>query len=125
MAEARAPNPHRRPERKRGVDQSVLVSALVFLLVLQAFLMATRASTASEKDRVAQRLSSYTVPLWESRIERSISVLRRRRYSRFPLLDQVLARLDLGDGLSLQLQQAGLPLRAGEFLFVQLGTFCG
>jgi len=102
------------------VDQSVLVSALVFLLVAQAILIATRASSASAKDRVAQRLSSYTVPLWESQIERSISVLRRRRYSRFPILDQFLARVDLGDSLALQLQQGGLPLRAGEFLFLQL-----
>jgi tight adherence protein B len=102
------------------MDQSVLITALVFMLVSQAFLIATRTSKASEKDRVAQRLNAYTVPLWENRIERSITVLRRRRYSRFPLLDDVLARLDLGDSLSLQLQKAGLPLRAGEFLFVQL-----
>lgn len=108
-------------------DQSVLVSVLVFLLVAQAILIITRTSSGSEKDRVAQRLNAYTAPLWESRIERSISVLRRRRYSRFPVLDQMLARLDLGDSLSLQLQQAGLPLRAGEFLFVQLvvATLCG
>ena len=32
----------------------------------------------------------------------------------------MLARLDLADGLSRQLQQAGLPVRAGEFLFMQL-----
>lgn len=102
------------------MDQSVLITALVFLLVSQAILIATRNSKVSEKDRVAQRLTAYTVPLWENRIERSISVLRRRRYSRFPVLDEVLARLDLGDGLSLQIQKAGLPLRAGEFLFVQL-----
>ena len=108
-------------------DQSLLVSVLVFLLVAQAILIVTRTSSASAKDRVAQRLSAYTAPLWENRIERSISVLRRRRYSRFPLLDQALARMDLGDSLSLELQQAGLPLRAGEFLFLQLvvGTVGG
>jgi tight adherence protein B len=102
------------------MSESVLISALVFVLVAQAFLVLTRTSAGSERDRVAARLQAYTAPLWESRIERSISVLRRRRYSRFPLLDQVLARLDLGDSMSLQLQQAGLPLRAGEFLFAQL-----
>src|ERR1051326_953887 len=108
-------------------DQSLLVSVLVFLLVAQAILIVTRTSSASAKDRVAQRLSAYTAPLWENRIERSISVLRRRRYSRFPLLDQALARMDLGDSLSLELQQAGLPLLAGEFLFLQLvvGTVGG
>jgi tight adherence protein B len=102
------------------VVQPILISALVFLLLVQAVLVATRTSAASEKDVVAQRLTAYTVPLWESRMQRSISVLRRRRYSRFPWLDLALARMDLGDGLTLQLQQAGLPLRAGEFLFLQL-----
>jgi tight adherence protein B len=102
------------------MDQPILITALVFLLVAQAFLVATRTSAVSTRDRVIQRLNSYTAPLWESRIERSITVLRRRRYSRFPWLDMVLARLDLGDTLALQLQQAGLPLRAGEFLFLQL-----
>jgi tight adherence protein B len=60
------------------------------------------------------------VPTWESGLRTRLSVLRRRRYSRIPLLDEVLARLDLQDGLSRQLQQAGLPVRAGEFLFLQL-----
>src|SRR5690242_19058811 len=101
-------------------DQSVLVSILVFLLVAQAILIYTRSTSGSEKDRIVQRLNAYTAPLWENRMERSISVLRRRRYSRFPVLDEVLARLDLGDSVSLQLQQAGVPLRAGEFLFLQL-----
>jgi tight adherence protein B len=102
------------------MDQPILITALVFLLVAQAFLVATRSSAVSTKDRVIQRLTSYTAPLWDSRIEHSISVLRRRRYSRFPWLDLMLARLDLSDSLALQLQQAGLPLRAGEFLFMQL-----
>jgi tight adherence protein B len=100
--------------------QPALISALVFLLVVQAILVLTRQSAASEKDIVAQRLTAYTVPTWQGRMQRSITVLRRRRYSRFPWLDLVLARLDLGDGLALQLQQAGLPLRAGEFVFLQL-----
>jgi tight adherence protein B len=47
-------------------------------------------------------------------------VLRRRRYSRFPWLDTALARLDLADDTTRRLQQAGLPLRAGEFLFLQM-----
>jgi tight adherence protein B len=102
------------------VVQPVLISALVFLLVVQAILLVTRQTSASEKDIVTQRLTAYTVPLWESRMQRSISVLRRRRYSRFPWLDQILARMDLGDGLALRLQQAGVPLRTGEFLFLQL-----
>lgn len=100
--------------------QPALISALVFLLVVQAILLVTRRGVVTEKELVAQRLSAYTAPLWESRVERAISVLRQRRYSRFPWLDQILARLDLNDSLALQLQQAGLPLREGEFLFLQL-----
>lgn len=100
--------------------QPAIISALVFLLVVQAVLVLTRQTAASEKDLVAQRLSAYTGPAWERRLQRSVTVLRPRRYSRFPWLDLVLARLDLGDGLALQLQKAGLPLRAGEFLFLQL-----
>jgi tight adherence protein B len=109
------------------VVQPILIAVLVFLLVVQAILIVTRQSSTSQKDIVAQRLTAYTVPLWESRMQRGITVLRRRRYSRFPLLDRVLARFDLGDGVALQLQQAGLPLRAGEFLFLQLvaATFLG
>src|SRR5436305_3265238 len=102
------------------MDQGVLVSILVFLLITQAVMLVGSAGRVGEREKVAQRLSAYTLPTWEGRLQTSISVLRRRRYSRLPWLDYVLARLDLGDGIALRLQQAGLPLRAGEFLFVQL-----
>lgn len=102
------------------MDQSLLISALVFLLVTQAILVVTRNGYASERDRVTQRLAAYTTPVFDNGLQRSLSVLRRRRYSRFPWLDHILARFDLGDGVALQLQQAGVPLRAGEFLFLQL-----
>jgi tight adherence protein B len=109
------------------VDQGVLISILVFLLITQAVMLVGSAGRVGEREKIAQRLSAYTLPTWQGRLQTSISVLRRRRYSRLPWLDYVLARLDLGDGIALQLQQAGLPLRAGEFLFVQLmlGTVLG
>jgi tight adherence protein B len=103
-----------------AVDQSVMIAVFVFLLLAMALVLAVGSTRATEHERVVQRLSAYTLPQWENRLQRSISVLRRRRYSRFPVLDQVLARLDLSDNLTLQLQQAGLPLRSGEFLFMQL-----
>ena len=102
------------------MDQTVLVSALVFLLVAQAVLLVTSTGKLGERELIAQRLTAYTLPSWQSRMLTSISVLRRRRYSRLPWLDHILARLDVGDGIALRLQQAGLPLRAGEFLFLQL-----
>jgi tight adherence protein B len=102
------------------MDQSILIAMFVFFLLTLALVMVFGNGRASEHEQVTRRLTAYTVPLWENRLERSISVLRRRRYSRFPVLDQMLARLDLGDSLALQLQQAGLPLRAGEFAFLQL-----
>ncbi len=101
------------------MDQTILVSVLVFLLVVQAVMVASTVETG-DRGRVVDRLASYTVPTWEGALQRNISVLRRRRYSRLPWLDEALARLDLLDGVSRQLQQAGLPVRAGEFLFLQL-----
>jgi tight adherence protein B len=101
------------------MDQAILISALVFLLIMQAVLLAST-GRVGEKERVAHRLMKYTVPTWEGGLQNRISVLRRRRYSRLPFLDDILARLDLADSLSGQLQQAGLPVRAGEFLFMQL-----
>jgi tight adherence protein B len=101
------------------VDQAILVSALVFLLIMQAVLL-VGTSRMGERERIATRLARYTVPTWEGGLQQRIQVLRRRRFSRIPVLDEMLARLDLADGLSRQLQQAGLPIRAGEFLFLQL-----
>jgi tight adherence protein B len=101
------------------MDQAVLISVLVFLLVMQAVMLASTGKVG-ERERIAHRLVKYTVPTWESGLQARISVLRRRRYSRLPWLDEILGKFDVGDGLSRQLQQAGLPLRAGEFLFVQL-----
>src|ERR1700730_5397202 len=101
------------------MDQAILISALVFLLIVQGVMLASTGKVG-ERERVSHRLLKYTVPTWEGGLQSRISVLRRRRYSRLPLLDEMLARLDLADGLSRQLQQAGLPVRAGEFLFMQL-----
>jgi tight adherence protein B len=101
------------------MDQAILISVLVFVLIAQAAMLASTARVG-EQERVSQRLMRYTAPSWEHGLQRRISVLRRRRYSRLPILDEVLARLDLADGISRQLQQAGLPVRAGEFLFLQL-----
>jgi len=101
------------------MDQTILISCLVFLLVSQAVLLVGTASYG-ERERIADRLTAYTLPSFQGPLALGVSVLRRRRYSRFPLLDDVLARVDVGDRLTLQLQQAGLPLRGGEFLFAQL-----
>jgi tight adherence protein B len=101
------------------MDQSILIALLVFLLVAQAILLVGTTSYG-EHERVVDRLSAYTLPAFRGPLGIGMSVLRRRRYSRFPFLDAILARVDVSDGLSLQLQQAGVPLRGGEFLFVQL-----
>jgi tight adherence protein B len=101
------------------MNQAILISVLVFLLIVQAVMLASTGKVG-ERELVAHRLMKYTVPNWEGGLQGRLSVLRRRRYSRLPVLDQILARLDLADGISRQLQQAGLPIRAGEFLFMQL-----
>jgi tight adherence protein B len=101
------------------MDQTVLITLLVFLLIVQA-VWAVIGTSTNERERIARRLTSYTLPTFEGGLQGRYTVLRRRRYSRFPWIDAVLARFDLADGNTLRLQQAGLPLRAGEFLFLQL-----
>src|SRR6185437_13881038 len=103
------------------MDQTVLVAALVFLLVVQAGWSIFGVSNG-ERHRAIRRLSSYTVPTWDNGQQVRYSVLRHRRYSRFPWLDIVLNRFDMADETTRRLQQAGLPLRAGEFLFLQLAA---
>ena len=101
------------------MDQTVLITSLVFLLVVQAAWAVIGVST-NERQKVADRLAAYTLPTWDGGLQARYNVLRRRRYSRFPWLDAVLARFDLADENTRRLQQAGIPLRAGEFLFLQL-----
>ena len=103
------------------MDQAVLISILVFLMIVQAVLL-LGPGRPGEQEQISQRLVKYTVPTWEGGLQSRMNVLRRRRYSRFPLLDEALARLDLADGIQRQLERAGLPVRAGEFLFLQLVT---
>ena len=101
------------------MEQSVLIAALVFLMVVQAIMLASTGSIG-EQEIISQRLRNYTVPTWQGGLPQTLSVLRHKRYSRLPWLDLLLARLDIADGLSRQLLRAGLPLRAGEFVFFQL-----
>jgi tight adherence protein B len=99
------------------MDQGILVSGLVFLLVVQVSLLLL---TDARRERAASRLTSYTLP-WERKgLGARVSVLRQRRYSRLPWFDGLLANVDREDTLGRRLQQAGVPLRAGEFLFLQL-----
>jgi tight adherence protein B len=88
----------------------LLVSEAVWLI----------APIPGERGPVAERVSTYVVPAWEPRSEGSLSILRRQRLSRFPWLEAFLARFNLAEGLSDQLVRAGLAIRAGEFLFLQL-----
>lgn len=100
-------------------DRVLLIALLVFALVFQAAWLFSTAPE-SERDVVARRLDTSLLPTWEGGLPIALSVLRRRRYSRFPWSDALLARFDVADGLSRQLLRAGLPVRAGEFLFLQI-----
>lgn len=100
-----------------------LVSVMVFMVVAQAVWLAVPGR--SDRVSAADRLSAYVLPNWEPRLEQdNLSVLRRKRYSRLPWLDAFLGRFNLGEGLALNLIRAGVPLRTGEFVFIQfvLGT---
>jgi tight adherence protein B len=99
-------------------SQALLVALLVFALVFQAVWLLSTAPER-ESDVVLRRLTAGGLRAWEA-TPFAFTVLRQRRYSRFPWLEALLARLDLADGLGQQLVRAGVPLQAGEFVFVQV-----
>jgi tight adherence protein B len=101
-------------------DRVVLVALIVFALVFQAVWLFSTAPEP-ESEVIARRLSPSAVPAWLAGPgQLTFTVLRRRRYSRLPWLDWLLARLDLADSLGRSLVRAGIPMRGGEFVFVQI-----
>jgi tight adherence protein B len=99
----------------------VLVAILVFALILQAAWLAMDALRGREPALpVARRVADYTNIVWETKGPDAESIRRRKRYSRMPWLDDLLHRFDMADSLSRDLLRAGVGMRAGEFLFVQL-----
>ena len=57
------------------MDQTVLITLLVFLLVVQA-VWAVVGTSSGERERAARRLSSYTVPSWDGGLRGRYNVLR-------------------------------------------------
>jgi tight adherence protein B len=99
------------------MESAAVVSVLVFLLVSEAVWLAAPAPA----NTVAERVTRYVVPMWEPKSDDEPgSVLRRRRHSRIPWFDALLDRFNLGAGLAAELLKAGVPLRTGEFVFLQL-----
>ena len=101
----------------------LFVTFLVFALILQAAWLAL----SSFRDRegaapIARRVTEYTDIVWESKGPDAASIRRHDRYSRLPWLDSLLHRFNLADSLSDNLLRAGVPMRAGEFVFIQLVT---
>jgi len=103
------------------VESAGVISLLVFLLVTEAVWLATPPASA-ERGAIAERVTTYVLPVWEPKSEGALSVMRRQRHSRIPWLDALLDRFNLAAGLSSQLLRAGLAIRAGEFLFLQLAS---
>jgi tight adherence protein B len=106
-----------------------LLTILVFALVGQAAWLLTDglASRQPAETPVARRVDEYTSITWDAPVVDASSILRRQRLSRFPFLERILKRLDLGEKLSRDLHGAGLQIQAAEFLFAQLviTTVCG
>jgi tight adherence protein B len=101
----------------------LFVAFLVFALVLESAWLALSAFRDREATTpAAQRVTAYTDVVWESKGPDSSSIRRRSRYSRFPWLEAVLRRFDMADSLSNNLMRAGVPMRAGEFVFLQLAA---
>jgi tight adherence protein B len=101
------------------MESAGIVSLLVFLLVSEAVWLLAPTQSA-ERGAVAERVNTYVVPVWEPKSDSPVSVMRRQRTSRIPWLDALLDRFNLAAGLGNQLLRAGLAMRAGEFLFLQL-----
>jgi tight adherence protein B len=99
-----------------------LVIILVFALVGQAVWLVTDAlnDRGQVETSVARRVQVYTDVTWDTAPPDASSVLRRKRFSRFPRLEALLRRLDLAESLSRDLRRAGMQMGAGEFLFIQL-----
>lgn len=100
------------------------VSVLVFALVAQASWLALGAIRDDEPVAVAaaRRLEDYAHVTWATAARDAASIRRRQRFSRLPWLDALLTRFNLADSLQRDLMRAGVAMRAGEFLFVQLVT---
>jgi tight adherence protein B len=101
----------------------LFVTFLVFALILQAAWLAL----SSFRDReahtpIAKRVTAYTDVVWETKGPDATSIRRRDRYSRLPWLDAFLDRFNLAGSLSDNLLRAGVPMRAGEFVFIQVVT---
>jgi tight adherence protein B len=101
-----------------------LMTVLVFALVGQAAWLVTDSFRGQESslDPIAKRVATYTELSWQSRPPDATSILRRTRFSRLPWLDNLLERFNLAQSLSRDLRCAGVPVRAGEFLFAQLAA---
>ena len=99
------------------------ITFLVFALILQAAWLASSALRDREAATpLAQRVTAYTDIVWENKGPNAASIRRRDRYSRLGWLDGVVRRFDVADSLSIKLLRAGVALRAGEFVFIQLVT---
>jgi tight adherence protein B len=99
------------------MESAAVVSLLVFLLVTEAVWLAAPAGPTT----AAERVTTYVVPIWEPKPgDGAGSVLRRQRMSRVPWVEALLERFNMAAGLSTELLKAGVPMRAGEFVFLQL-----
>ena len=102
------------------MESALPLGLAVFALVAGAFFLI--GSGESEHDRIGHRLASYAVAGQPGGLQQALSVLRLKRYSRIGWLDALLRRLDFVAALSRDLQRAGVPVRAGEFLLAQVAA---
>ncbi len=101
------------------MEPGLLLAVLVFLLVAGAVLVVGRGGD-SKHGRIERRLIGYSVAQRRAGVQHALSVLREKQYSRIPWLDALLRHADVGERLSVDLVRAGVPMRSGEFLLLQL-----
>src|SRR2546428_9556789 len=100
--------------------EAALAVALVVLVLVGGALWFLLTSSPSEGELIEQRLNRYAVARPQGAGRQGRSVLRRKQYSRIAWVDAIARRADFVDALARKLQRAGVPMRAGEFLVLQV-----
>lgn len=97
----------------------VLLFVAPVFVALAAFSLVLALAGGYRRDAVAERLEAYR---WDRQREagpQGVAVLRRRAYSGLPPLSALLAQFRSSEQVARQLEQAGVPLRVGEYYMIR------
>jgi tight adherence protein B len=100
---------------------TILIGVTVFAAV--TLLILSLRGGRPQAPRLEDRLHAYrSEPVREPEEAEDEPTLRRRTYSGLPVLSAFLAQFKGSEKVAIQLEQAGLPLRVGEFYMIRYVT---